>query len=113
VVNFDLPQAPDDFVHRVGRTGRAGQRGAASTFVSKSERGEVRRIERECHVRLVRRDVLLTALVHLAEQQKRNEATVPAFKAKSSGFRHKSHFGKHSGSSSEKPSGKQRPARSR
>lgn len=114
VVNFDLPQAPDDFVHRVGRTGRAGQRGAASTFVSKSERGEVRRIERECNVRLVRRKVLHTALAQLAEQQKLNEATVPAFKAKStSGFRHKSRFGKHTiGKLSRKPSGKQRPARS-
>lgn len=56
VVNFDLPQGPDDFIHRVGRTGRAGQRGSASTFVSRSERGEVRRIERECRVKLIRRD---------------------------------------------------------
>ncbi len=38
VVNYDLPQGPEDFVHRVGRTGRAGQRGSASTFISKSER---------------------------------------------------------------------------
>ncbi len=57
VVNFDLPQAPDDFIHRVGRTGRAGQRGAASTFMSKAQRGEVQRIERHCKVRLVRREV--------------------------------------------------------
>jgi ATP-dependent RNA helicase RhlE len=57
VVNFDLPQAPDDFIHRVGRTGRAGQRGSASTFSTKSERGEVKRIERECRVTLERREV--------------------------------------------------------
>jgi ATP-dependent RNA helicase RhlE len=57
VVNFDLPQTPDDFIHRVGRTGRAGQRGSASTFISKSERGEVSRIERECKVRLLRREL--------------------------------------------------------
>jgi ATP-dependent RNA helicase RhlE len=57
VVNYDLPQAPRDFIHRVGRTGRAGQRGAASTFSLKSERNEIRRIERECKVRLVRREV--------------------------------------------------------
>jgi ATP-dependent RNA helicase RhlE len=57
VVNYDLPQAPQDFIHRVGRTGRAGQRGSASTFSLKSERNEIRRIERECKVRLVRRDV--------------------------------------------------------
>jgi ATP-dependent RNA helicase RhlE len=57
VVNYDLPQAPTDFIHRVGRTGRAGQRGAASTFSMKSERGEVRRIELECKVLLERRKV--------------------------------------------------------
>ncbi|MFL6450619.1 MAG: DEAD/DEAH box helicase [Bryobacteraceae bacterium] len=57
VVNYDLPQAPQDFIHRVGRTGRAGQRGAAWTFSSRSERGEIRRIERECKVRLVRKEV--------------------------------------------------------
>jgi ATP-dependent RNA helicase RhlE len=57
VVNYDLPQAPQDFIHRVGRTGRAGQRGAAWTFSSRSERGDIRRIERECKVRLVRREI--------------------------------------------------------
>jgi ATP-dependent RNA helicase RhlE len=57
VVNYDLPQAPQDFIHRVGRTGRAGQRGTASTFSARSERGEIRRIEKECKVRLVRQEV--------------------------------------------------------
>jgi ATP-dependent RNA helicase RhlE len=57
VVNYDLPQGPQDFVHRVGRTGRAGQRGAASTFSLKSERGEIRRIEHECKVRMERREI--------------------------------------------------------
>lgn len=46
VVNFDLPRAPEDFIHRVGRTGRAGASGVASTFSTRSERGEIRRIER-------------------------------------------------------------------
>jgi ATP-dependent RNA helicase RhlE len=57
VVNFDLPQAPSDFIHRIGRTGRAGQRGTASTFSLKSERGEVKRIERECKIRLTQQPV--------------------------------------------------------
>jgi ATP-dependent RNA helicase RhlE len=57
VVNYDLPQAPLDFIHRVGRTGRAGHRGSASTFSLKSEWGEIRRIERECKVRLLRQEV--------------------------------------------------------
>ncbi|HEX4810893.1 MAG TPA: C-terminal helicase domain-containing protein, partial [Bryobacteraceae bacterium] len=57
VVNFDLPQAPEDFVHRVGRTGRAGARGTASTFASHSERKQVRDIERALKTELVRRRV--------------------------------------------------------
>jgi ATP-dependent RNA helicase RhlE len=68
VVNYDLPQAPVDFIHRVGRTGRAGQRGSASTFSLKSERGEIRRIERECQVRLMRREVS-PAVISQANQQ--------------------------------------------
>jgi ATP-dependent RNA helicase RhlE len=67
VVNFDLPQAPDDFVHRVGRTGRAGQKGSASTFSTKSERGEVKRIERECRVVLQRKEVSPAILAQIAE----------------------------------------------
>ncbi len=57
VVNFDLPQAPEDFIHRVGRTGRAGSTGIASTFVAHGERGEVRRIEKEINARLERQTI--------------------------------------------------------
>ena len=57
VVNFDLPQAPEDFIHRAGRTGRAGQRGTASTFATAGERGDVRRIERAISVRFARQTV--------------------------------------------------------
>lgn len=55
VVNFDLPQVPEDFVHRVGRTGRAGARGTASTFATRSERGDIRRIEKALNIRMERR----------------------------------------------------------
>ncbi len=54
VVNFDLPQVPEDFIHRVGRTGRAGQRGTATTFVARNERGELRNIERAMKTQLSR-----------------------------------------------------------
>jgi ATP-dependent RNA helicase RhlE len=57
VVNYDLPQAPEDFIHRVGRTGRAGVRGKASTFGTRSERGEIVKIERVLGLRLTRREV--------------------------------------------------------
>ena len=57
VVNYDLPQASDDFIHRVGRTARAGARGIASTFSTRSERGDIRKIERALGVRLESRAV--------------------------------------------------------
>ncbi len=46
VVNFDMPKEAEDFVHRVGRTGRASARGVASTFVSPDEQHEARKMER-------------------------------------------------------------------
>jgi len=54
VVNFDLPQAPEDFIHRVGRTGRAGARGTASTFGTRLERTSVADIEGKLGIRLTR-----------------------------------------------------------
>ncbi len=55
VVNYDLPGAPEDFIHRVGRTGRAGAVGKASTFGTRSQRADVRRIEKALNVQLTRR----------------------------------------------------------
>jgi ATP-dependent RNA helicase RhlE len=57
VVNYDLPQVPEDFIHRVGRTGRAGARGVASTFGTPSERGAVRQLERALKLQLQRHSV--------------------------------------------------------
>ncbi|HXR97218.1 MAG TPA: DEAD/DEAH box helicase [Terriglobales bacterium] len=54
VINYDFPEAPDDFVHRVGRTGRAGVAGLASTFVSRSEIGDLHRMEKQLGIRLDR-----------------------------------------------------------
>ena len=34
VINYDLPQCPEDFVHRIGRTARAGAKGKALTFIT-------------------------------------------------------------------------------
>lgn len=39
VINYDLPQCPEDYIHRIGRTARAGAEGSALSFVSPSERG--------------------------------------------------------------------------
>ena len=47
VVNYDLPKIAEDFVHRVGRTGRASRSGVASTFALPEEKNELRKIERD------------------------------------------------------------------
>lgn len=47
VINYDMPGAPEDFVHRVGRTGRVEETGTATTFVMPEEIGEIRAIERK------------------------------------------------------------------
>ena len=46
VVNYDLPKFPEDYVHRIGRTGRAGRNGIAISLVNHAEGMNVRRIER-------------------------------------------------------------------
>ena len=46
VVNYELPHVPEDYVHRIGRTGRAGCAGQALSLVSSDERDRLRAIER-------------------------------------------------------------------
>jgi superfamily II DNA/RNA helicase len=46
VINFDLPRQAEDYVHRIGRTGRAGRTGTAISFVAPDEHGRMRMIER-------------------------------------------------------------------
>jgi len=54
VVNFDVPQAPEDYIHRVGRTGRAEATGEAFTFVAPEEEKYLRDIEQAIRRRLPR-----------------------------------------------------------
>ncbi len=54
VVNFDVPTTPEDYIHRVGRTGRAEATGDAFTFASPEEQGELKAIERAIGKRLPR-----------------------------------------------------------
>lgn len=46
VINFDVPAIPEDYIHRIGRTGRAEAMGDAITFVSSDEHKQLRQIER-------------------------------------------------------------------
>lgn len=57
VVNFDLPRAPVDYIHRIGRTGRAGESGIAITFVDHETEDHLRLIEKKNHLMLTRLQV--------------------------------------------------------
>ena len=46
VINVDLPFKPEDYIHRIGRTGRAGAKGDAITFASRQDKSMVERIQR-------------------------------------------------------------------
>ena len=46
VINYDLPSTPEDYVHRIGRTGRAGATGRALSFAVPADRSDIRQIER-------------------------------------------------------------------
>jgi ATP-dependent RNA helicase RhlE len=77
VVNFDLPDVPEQYVHRIGRTARAGAEGIAIAFCSHEERGNLRDIERT-----TRQKIAVTPLpagfAQAAEALKRLKPAVPA-----------------------------------
>ncbi|MFZ3339937.1 MAG: DEAD/DEAH box helicase [Terriglobales bacterium] len=54
VINYDVPKMAEDFIHRVGRTGRAGLQGCATTLVAGAEVLELRQIERTLQLRIER-----------------------------------------------------------
>jgi ATP-dependent RNA helicase RhlE len=66
VINYDLPQLAEDFIHRVGRTGRAGEQGVASTLFEHHQRVDIRQLERTLGLRIELKD----AATHLAGVQR-------------------------------------------
>jgi ATP-dependent RNA helicase RhlE len=62
VINFDLPHTPEDYIHRIGRTGRAGKEGIAISLVSAEERGRLADIEK-----LIKRPIEKVEMVGFAQ----------------------------------------------
>ncbi|MCX7088838.1 MAG: DEAD/DEAH box helicase [Methylococcales bacterium] len=54
VINFDLPRSPNDYIHRIGRTGRAGQNGQAISLISEEDVAHFKLIEKRMKIRLER-----------------------------------------------------------
>lgn len=54
VINYDLPEVAENFIHRVGRTGRAGERGVASTLFEREQRADFNQLERTLGIRMER-----------------------------------------------------------
>jgi ATP-dependent RNA helicase RhlE len=54
VINYDLPDVAENFIHRVGRTGRAGKHGLASTLFAREQRSELFQLERTLGIRIER-----------------------------------------------------------
>lgn len=69
VFNFDIPQDPESYVHRIGRTGRAGQTGEAITFMTPREINQLRTIEQLIKRKIARRP--LPTLTQAIEGQQR------------------------------------------
>jgi len=66
VINYDLPAIPEDFIHRVGRTGRAGATGTAATFFSRVERSDLAMLERTLKLKMRPGQVS----IHLAREER-------------------------------------------
>lgn len=127
VVNFDVPPAPEDYIHRVGRTGRAEATGDAFTFIAPNEEEDLRRIERAVGKRLPRvtlpefdysaktvqkLEIPLAQRIEAIRSKKREERTRAAEKAKRREFHAASSGGK-PGARKESPYGQQGKVRSR
>lgn len=66
VINFDLPDNSEDYVHRIGRTGRVGRYGKAISFITSSQKADIKKIER-----LIRKSLPILSLPTLPPERKK------------------------------------------
>ena len=60
VINYDIPRHAEDYVHRIGRTGRAGMQGVAISLMGGDERGNVAAIEK-----LIQQQIFIAAIPYI------------------------------------------------
>jgi ATP-dependent RNA helicase RhlE len=75
VINYDLPEVAENFIHRVGRTGRNGGRGVASTLFVKEQRSDLFQLERALGIKMERMPA--DGVSSLPERQERRPINLP------------------------------------
>lgn len=76
VVNFDPPRSPDDYIHRIGRTGRAGKEGLAISFIDHADKAHFALIEKRCHVKISKEQVKGFELTGVAVVKEKGSAPI-------------------------------------
>ncbi len=100
VINYDLPTVAEDLIHRVGRTGRAGETGIASVLFTREQNGDLRSLERTLGLKIERKsaDLGSSAKTPARESDVREEAT-PSRSTRSSSRQPKGRMGRMVGES--------------
>jgi superfamily II DNA/RNA helicase len=76
IVNFDLPRSPADYIHRIGRTGRAGKFGEAISFIGHEEQAHFKLIEKRSKIKLERESIKGYELTGVAPKKEKGAAPV-------------------------------------
>ena len=78
VINYDLPEVAENFIHRVGRTGRAGARGVASTLFVREQRTELSQLEQALGIRIERVSMNGASFEKSTRARRRSTERIPA-----------------------------------
>ena len=76
VINYDLPRSPADYIHRIGRTARAGKSGTAISFISHEEEAHFKLIEKRSDIKLQRESIKGFELIGEAPKKVKGQAPV-------------------------------------
>ena len=76
VINFDLPRSTEDYIHRIGRTGRAGKEGLAISFIDHEDKAHFALIEKRCRIKLEKEQVKGFELEGTAPQKEKGSAPI-------------------------------------